>query len=104
MVQSVPSPAEAPKAVTNRIGLTQNENKGSPSTLWDGCGNDAISSQIIRSFFELGIAPYTVAKLSGIGCSSKTPAYFLNRAHGINTVHGRMPSVATGAGLANSQL
>lgn len=104
MVQSAPSPAQAPKAANNRIGLTQSDYKGSPSTLCDGCGHDAISSQIIRAFFELGIAPHSVAKLSGIGCSSKTPAYFLNRAHGINTVHGRMPSVATGAGLANTNL
>ncbi len=102
MVQSPPS--EAPKPVTNRVGLTQADYKGSPSTLCDGCGHDAITSQIIRAFFELGIPPHMVAKLSGIGCSSKTPAYFLNRSHGINAVHGRMPSVATGAGMANTSL
>ena len=104
MEQSVSTPAEAPKPTTNRVGLTQADYKGSPSTLCDGCGHDAITSQIIRAFFELGIAPHMVAKLSGIGCSSKTPAYFLNRSHGINTVHGRMPSVATGAGMANTSL
>ncbi len=104
MVQSVSPPAGAPKPTTNRIGLTQADYKGSASTLCDGCGHDAISSQIVRAFYELGVEPHMVAKLSGIGCSSKTPAYFLSRSHGINTVHGRMPSVATGAGMANSSL
>ena len=89
---------------TNRIGLTLSDYKGAPSTLCDGCGHDAITSQIIRAFYELGIEPHNVAKMSGIGCSSKTPAYFLNRAHGFNSVHGRMPSVATGAALANKHL
>jgi 2-oxoglutarate ferredoxin oxidoreductase subunit beta len=89
---------------TNRIGLTLADYKGSPSTLCDGCGHDAITSQIIKAFYELGIEPYTVAKMSGIGCSSKTPAYFLNRAHGFNSVHGRMPSVSTGASVANKTL
>jgi len=102
MVQSVSPPSEKP--ATNRIGLTQADYKGSPSTLCDGCGHDAITSQIIKAFFELGVEPHKVAKLSGIGCSSKTPAYFLNRSHGLNAVHGRMPSVATGAAMANSQL
>jgi len=89
---------------TNRLGLTMAEYKGAPSTLCDGCGHDAITSQIIKAFFELGIEPHRVAKLSGIGCSSKTPAYFLNRSHGFNSTHGRMPSVATGAAMANRQL
>jgi len=89
---------------TNRVGLTLADYKGSPSTLCDGCGHDAITSQIIKAFYELGIEPHMVAKLSGIGCSSKTPAYFLNRSHGINAVHGRMPSLATGAGAANAKL
>lgn len=92
----------APK--TNRIGLTLADYKGSPSTLCDGCGHDAITSQIIKSFFELGLSPHQVAKLSGIGCSSKTPAYFLNQAHGFNAVHGRMPSIATGVSMANHNL
>lgn len=98
------SAGAAPAVSTNRIGLTLADYKGSPSTLCDGCGHDAITSQIIKAFYELGVEPHTVAKLSGIGCSSKTPAYFLNRSHGINAVHGRMPSVATGAGMANTSL
>ena len=92
----------APK--TNRIGLTMADYKGSPSTLCDGCGHDAITSQIIRACWDVGIDPHGVAKLSGIGCSSKTPAYFLSRSHGFNAVHGRMPSVATGVSMANKDL
>ncbi|MDZ4836702.1 MAG: 2-oxoacid:ferredoxin oxidoreductase subunit beta [Candidatus Melainabacteria bacterium] len=103
MVSSTTPPA--PKApVTNKIGLTLADYKGSPSTLCDGCGHDAITSQIIKAFWELSIEPHQVAKFSGIGCSSKTPAYFLSRAHGFNSVHGRMPSVATGAHMANHKL
>lgn len=95
----------APKApATNRIGLTLADYKGAPSTLCDGCGHDAITSQIIKAAYDLGIEPHRVAKLSGIGCSSKTPAYFLSRSHGFNSVHGRMPSVATGVSLANKDL
>jgi len=89
---------------TNRIGLSLNDYKGAPSTLCDGCGHDAITAQIIKAFYELGTEPHMVAKLSGIGCSSKTPAYFLNRSHGFNSVHGRMPSVATGVSMANHNL
>ena len=74
---------------TNRIGLTSADYKGAPSTLCAGCGHDAISSQIVRAFFELGIEPHRVAKMSGIGCSSKTPAYFLGRSHGFNSVCDR---------------
>ncbi len=88
----------------NRLGLTPSDYKGKPSTLCKGCGHDAISSQLIRAFFESDVRPHQVAKLSGIGCSSKTPAYFLNHSHGFNAVHGRMPSVATGAVLANRRL
>jgi 2-oxoglutarate/2-oxoacid ferredoxin oxidoreductase subunit beta len=88
----------------NSIGLTLDDYKGKPSTLCVGCGHDAITTQIIRAFFEYGIDPKRVIKLSGIGCSSKTPAYFLDRSFGFNTIHGRMPSVATGALLANRQL
>lgn len=102
VVQSRESSGPTPQ--TNRIGLTLADYKGAPSTLCDGCGHDAITSQIIKAFFELGIEPHRVAKLSGIGCSSKTPAYFLNHAHGFNAVHGRMPSVATGVALANRTL
>jgi len=93
----------SPKKV-NRVGLTQADYKGKPSTLCKGCGHDSISSQLIKAFYEYGVEPYKVAKLSGIGCSSKTPAYFLNRSHGFNAVHGRMPSVATGSILANRNL
>ncbi len=89
---------------TNRVGLQQRDYRGKPSTLCKGCGHDAISSQLIRAFFESDVRPHRVAKLSGIGCSSKTPAYFLNQSHGFNAVHGRMPSVATGAVLANRDL
>jgi 2-oxoglutarate ferredoxin oxidoreductase subunit beta len=103
MVQTIPN-AQPAKPNTNRIGLTMNDYKGAPSTLCDGCGHDAITSQIVKAFYELGVQPYQVAKLSGIGCSSKTPAYFLSQSHGFNSVHGRMPSVATGAGIANTSL
>lgn len=87
----------------NLIGLERADYKGHPSTLCPGCGHDSIASQIIAACYELSIKPSQVMKLSGIGCSSKSPAYFLNGSHGINTVHGRMPSVATGAMLANRQ-
>jgi 2-oxoglutarate ferredoxin oxidoreductase subunit beta len=93
----------SPKKV-NRVGLTLADYKGKPSTLCKGCGHDSISSQLIKAFYEYGVEPYKVAKLSGIGCSSKTPAYFLNRSHGFNAVHGRMPSIATGSVLANRNL
>src|SRR5213594_1113771 len=96
-------PAAAPKNV-NRLGFTMADYKGAESTLCAGCGHDAITSQIIKAFYEYGVEPHRVAKLSGIGCSSKSPAYFLSKSHGFNSVHGRMPSVATGAMLANSRL
>jgi 2-oxoglutarate/2-oxoacid ferredoxin oxidoreductase subunit beta len=89
---------------TNRIGLELIEYKGSKTTLCAGCGHNAISERIIDAFFEMGVDPRQVLKLSGIGCSSKSPAYFLGAAHGFNTVHGRMPSVGTGAMIANRQL
>ncbi|MBI3272201.1 MAG: 2-oxoacid:ferredoxin oxidoreductase subunit beta [Planctomycetes bacterium] len=104
---SVPRPAAppAPAAPTkNRIGLTLQDYKGLPTTLCPGCGHDSITNQITRAFYELGIQPHRVLKLSGIGCSSKTPAYFLGRAFGFNAVHGRMPSIATGAAVANRSL
>ncbi|GBL36938.1 2-oxoglutarate oxidoreductase subunit KorB [Anaerolineaceae bacterium] len=88
----------------NLIGLDKSDYKGNPSTLCAGCGHDSISAQIIQVAFELGLKPENVIKLSGIGCSSKSPAYFLNRSHGLNAVHGRMPSVASGAMLANRNL
>jgi 2-oxoglutarate ferredoxin oxidoreductase subunit beta len=89
---------------TNRIGLTLADYKGGKTTLCAGCGHNAISERILEAMFEMGIAPERVAKLSGIGCSSKTPAYFMSRSHAFNAVHGRMPSVATGALLANRTL
>jgi 2-oxoglutarate/2-oxoacid ferredoxin oxidoreductase subunit beta len=88
----------------NRIGLSLNDYKGSRSTLCPGCGHDAITGSIVQAAFEAGLEPHLVAKLSGIGCSSKTPAYFLGRSHGFNAVHGRMPSIATGAYAANREL
>jgi 2-oxoglutarate ferredoxin oxidoreductase subunit beta len=92
-----------PKKV-NRIGLEVISYKGSKTTLCAGCGHNAVSERIVECFYELGIQPWSVAKLSGIGCSSKTPAYFLGLSHGFNGVHGRMPSLATGAMLGNRKL
>ena len=92
----------APK--TNRIGLTVIDYKGGKTTLCAGCGHNAISERIIEAMFEMGVPPERLLKLSGIGCSSKSPAYFMSRSHSFNTVHGRMPSVATGAVLANRSL
>src|ERR1700720_3660384 len=89
-----------PKKV-NRLGLEVLSYKGAKTTLCAGCGHNAISERIIECFYELGVEPWNVAKFSGIGCSSKSPAYFLGLSHGFNAVHGRMPSVATGAMLAN---
>ncbi|MBI4885972.1 MAG: 2-oxoacid:ferredoxin oxidoreductase subunit beta [Acidobacteria bacterium] len=91
-------------AKLNRIGLEPIAYRGGKTTLCAGCGHNAITERLIESFFELGIDPTQVVKLSGIGCSSKAPAYFLGSAHGFNSVHGRMPSVATGAVVANRQL
>jgi len=93
-----------PKLPTNGIGLTRRDYEGAISTLCAGCGHDSISAAIIQACFNLAIPPHRVAKLSGIGCSSKTPTYFLGAAHGFNSVHGRMPSVLTGAYLANRDL
>jgi 2-oxoglutarate/2-oxoacid ferredoxin oxidoreductase subunit beta len=88
----------------NALGYTHRDYEGSISTLCAGCGHDSISASIIEACFELSIEPHRVAKLSGIGCSSKTPTYFLGLSHGFNSVHGRMPSVLTGANLANRDL
>jgi 2-oxoglutarate ferredoxin oxidoreductase subunit beta len=88
----------------NLLGLEKGEYRGRPSTLCQGCGHDSISSQIITVAWELSLKPHQVIKMSGIGCSSKSPAYFLNRSHGFNALHGRMPSVTTGASLANRSL
>jgi 2-oxoglutarate ferredoxin oxidoreductase subunit beta len=88
----------------NAIGLSMRDYEGGLSTLCAGCGHDSITAAIVQAFWELSIAPECVVKLSGIGCSSKTPAYFMSGAHGFNSVHGRMPSVATGAMAANRDL
>jgi 2-oxoglutarate ferredoxin oxidoreductase subunit beta len=96
------TPTAEPK--TNRIGLTVIDYKGGKTTLCAGCGHNAISERIIDAMYEMGVKPERVAKLSGIGCSSKSPAYFMSRSHSFNAVHGRMPSVATGAILANHKL
>src|SRR5579871_759868 len=96
--------AAAPGPKTNRIGLTVIDYKGGKTTLCAGCGHNAISERIVEAMYEMGVEPEFVIKPSGIGCSSKTPAYFLSRSHSFNAVHGRMPSVATGALLANRKL
>ncbi len=101
-VLKLPNEAAPPKE--NRVGLKALDYQGGKTTLCAGCGHDAVSNQIVRAFFEMNVKPEKVAKFSGIGCSSKTPAYFLGRAHGFNSVHGRMPAVATGAALANHHL
>jgi 2-oxoglutarate/2-oxoacid ferredoxin oxidoreductase subunit beta len=88
----------------NKVGLTKKDYDGSETTLCQGCGHNSITSQIITVCYELSLAPHQIMKMSGIGCSSKTPAYFMNRAHGFNTLHGRMPSVTTGAVLANRHM
>ena len=93
-----------PTPKTNRIGLSVMEYKGGRTTLCAGCGHNAISERILEAMYEMGVQPERLAKLSGIGCSSKSPAYFMNRSHSFNAVHGRMPSVATGAVLANRNL
>lgn len=93
-----------PELKKNSLGYTIDYYEGALSTLCAGCGHDSISAGIVQACFELNIEPHKVAKLSGIGCSSKTPAYFLSNSHGFNSVHGRMPSVATGANLANRDL
>ncbi|HWP56532.1 MAG TPA: 2-oxoacid:ferredoxin oxidoreductase subunit beta [Candidatus Acidoferrales bacterium] len=92
------------EAKVNRINLTEKDYEGAPSTMCRGCGHDAISASIMRAFYSSSIDPRKVIKLSGIGCSSKTPAYFMSQSFGFNAVHGRMSAVATGANLANRNL
>jgi 2-oxoglutarate ferredoxin oxidoreductase subunit beta len=101
---TTPTSTFAPTPKTNHIGLAVLDYKGGKTTLCAGCGHNAISERIIDAMYEMGVQPERVAKLSGIGCSSKSPAYFMGRAHSFNAVHGRMPSVATGAMLANRNL
>ena len=93
-----------PSMQKNAIGLTRRDYEGSMSTLCAGCGHDSVTAAIVRAFHELATPPHMIAKLSGIGCSSKTPTYFVKQAHGFNSVHGRMPSIATGANAANAEL
>ena len=93
-----------PRLAANRLGYTRRDYEGAVSTLCAGCGHDSISAAIVQACFELDLPPHRIAKLSGIGCSSKTPTYFLGNSHGFNSVHGRMPSVLTGANLANRGL
>ncbi|KRB82630.1 2-oxoglutarate ferredoxin oxidoreductase subunit beta [Sphingomonas sp. Root710] len=93
-----------PSLNTNALGFTRRDYEGKVSTLCAGCGHDSISASIVQACFEIDLEPHRLAKLSGIGCSSKTPDYFLGASHGFNTVHGRMPSVLTGANLANRDL
>jgi 2-oxoglutarate/2-oxoacid ferredoxin oxidoreductase subunit beta len=93
-----------PTLEKNRVGYTRRDYEGKISTLCAGCGHDSISAAIVQACWQMAIEPHRVAKLSGIGCSSKTPDYFLGASHGFNTVHGRMPSVLTGANLANREL
>ncbi len=93
-----------PTLPVNKIGYTRRDYEGAVSTLCAGCGHDSISAAIVQACFELDVQPHRLAKLSGIGCSSKTPTYFLGNSHGFNSVHGRMPSVLTGANLANREL
>jgi 2-oxoglutarate ferredoxin oxidoreductase subunit beta len=93
-----------PTLPANKLGFTRRDYEGKVSTLCAGCGHDSISAALVQACWELDIEPHRVAKLSGIGCSSKTPDYFLGNSHGFNTVHGRMPSVLTGANLANREL
>lgn len=93
-----------PQLPKNTLGLTRRDYEGSLSTLCAGCGHDSVSAALIQACFELDLPPHRVGKLSGIGCSSKTPTYFLGPAHGFNSVHGRMPSIASGAAAANREL
>ena len=96
--------ASHPSLAKNELGLTIRDYEGSMSTLCAGCGHDSITAAIIRAVWELSIEPHMIAKLSGIGCSSKTPTYFVSGAHGFNSAHGRMPAIATGANAANRAL
>jgi len=102
---SISKPIAAPPgSQTNELGLTVRDYEGAMSTLCAGCGHDSITAALIRALWELSLEPHRIAKMSGIGCSSKTPTYFASGAHGFNSVHGRMPAVATGAAAANRDL
>src|SRR5204862_4055187 len=97
-------PVRHPSLQSNALGLTRRDYEGAMSTLCAGCGHDSITAAIVQTFFELAIQPHLAVKLSGIGCSSKTTAYFVSQAHGFNAVHGRMPAVAAGANAAHKGL
>src|ERR1700737_4547954 len=97
-------PAIHPSLHRNKLGLTSRDYEGASSPLCAGCGHDSITAAIVRAFWELSTPPHMIAKLSGIGCSSKTPTYFVSGAHGFNSAHGRMPAIATGASAANHTL
>jgi 2-oxoglutarate ferredoxin oxidoreductase subunit beta len=97
-------PVAHPSLQPNKLGLSLRDYEGAMSTLCAGCGHDSVTAALVRTFFELNVAPHMVAKLSGIGCSSKTPTYFLTGAHGFNSAHGRMPALASGAAAANRDL
>jgi 2-oxoglutarate/2-oxoacid ferredoxin oxidoreductase subunit beta len=102
---SIPKPPVVhPGLRRNAVGLTTRDYEGAMSTLCAGCGHDSITAALVQAFYEMEIPPHRVAKLSGIGCSSKTTAYLLKQAHGFNGVHGRMPALATGASAANRSL
>src|SRR5437764_11011631 len=104
MASIVKPKATHPSLQRNALGLTIRDYEGKVSTLCAGCGHDSITAAVVEACWELAIQPHRVAKISGIGCSSKTPDYFLGQSHGFNSVHGRMPSVLTGANLANRDL
>lgn len=101
---SAPAKKANPMVTPNKAGLTKKDYQAAISTLCTGCGHDSISMHIVSAFYDLNIAPHEVAKFSGIGCSSKTPTYFLGGSFGFNSVHGRMPSVATGAHIVNRDM
>src|SRR5829696_2830062 len=97
-------PVRHPSLPKNTLGFTRRDYEGAMSTLCAGCGHDSVTAALVQALWELDLPPHRAAKLSGIGCSSKTPAYFLRESHGFNSVHGRMPAVATGANAANREL
>ncbi len=104
MTEALPMAGAPANANLNLAGLTKNDYRGAPSTLCQGCGHNSISNQIIAALYEMNTVPEDVMKFSGIGCSSKSPTYFLNRTFGFNSLHGRMPSIATGALFANANM
>src|SRR5260370_26849165 len=102
---SITKPAAThPSLERNSLGLNIRDYEGAMSTLWAGCGHDSVTAAIIRAVWDLALEPHKIGKLSGIGCSSKTPTYFVRGAHGFNSAHGRMPAITTGANAANREL